>query len=164
MNAALQKQAIIYCRVASRRIGTNGEAIIRQKVRCREYAETHGYEIACVFEEIGPGDVTPRPGFGNLLSFLRERPDASFTVIVDSMSVLARDVEAYVFIRDALDAAGAKLKSPSIDLGTDGESALIERLSVSIAQFEGWRGSGDYSGRERAQIRRALRVVRRAFE
>jgi site-specific DNA recombinase len=159
-----EKHAVIYCRVASMNGGTKGGALASQEARCRQYATDHGYELIAVFHDIATATSEPRPGLEDLLVFLKGRPQSMHVVVIDSMSVLGRSVDAYVTIRQRLLEAGATLKSPSFDLGTDAESKFVEMLAASIPQFE--ERLAEHHGQDLApsRLQRAVSAIRRAFQ
>ena len=51
-------KAIIYCRVSSKGQETDGHGLESQETRCRQHAQTKGYEVAAVF----PDTMTRRRG------------------------------------------------------------------------------------------------------
>lgn len=44
-----RQKAVIYCRVSSVRQKVDGSGLASQEHRCREYAESKGYDVAAVF-------------------------------------------------------------------------------------------------------------------
>ena len=52
------QKAVIYCRVSSTRQRLEGSGLESQEHRCREYAESKGYDVAAVFPEDGNPNVT----------------------------------------------------------------------------------------------------------
>lgn len=165
MTETKTKKAVIYCGVAGGNIGTRGGALLSQEERCRDYARREGYEVNAVFHDVSPGTLAPpRPGLDAMLDFLIGRRPESFIIMVDSMSVLARDVHAYVTMREAIRDTGATLKSPSFELGDSAEDILIQKLSMAIAQFEGELGFRKDGDSREGPIRRGLTALRRRLQ
>src|SRR5690606_4617361 len=75
--AAIPSQAVIYCRVSSKKQATGGHGLDSQELRCREYAHAKGYAIAAVFTDdvSGGGDFMKRPGMVALLRYLETHAD-----------------------------------------------------------------------------------------
>ncbi len=59
----MSENAIIYCRVSTKAQTTRGHGLGSQETRCRQYAETKGYDVAAVFPDdvSGGGDFMKRP-------------------------------------------------------------------------------------------------------
>ena len=72
----------------------------------------------------------------DLLIFLHDAPNQKYAVVIDDLSRLARDVEAYRALRRAISEAGGVLMSPSIKFGEASDSTLIENLLASVAQHQ----------------------------
>src|SRR6266545_1016124 len=85
-------KAIIYCRVSSDRQVREGHGLDGQELRCRKYAEYHGYEVAAVFRDEGvSGGVIDREGMQEMLNFLSARGE-EYVVVIDDIKRLARDL------------------------------------------------------------------------
>lgn len=133
---AMPKQAVIYCRVSDHKQTTDGDGLASKETRCREFAKNRGLGAARVFIDDISGKFADRPGMRDLLIFLHEAPDRTYAVVIDDLSRLARDVEAYRALRRAILEAGGVLMSPSIKFGEDSDSTLIENLLASVAQHQ----------------------------
>ncbi|MBI1208205.1 MAG: recombinase [Azospirillum sp.] len=129
-------RAVIYCRVSDHKQTTDGDGLASQETRCREYAKHRGMTVERVFADDMSGKFADRPDMRNLLLFLHDAPDRKYAVVVDDLSRLARDVEAYRALRRAISEAGGVLMSPSIKFGEDSDSTLIENLLASVAQHQ----------------------------
>ena len=136
MNANKQK-SLIYCRVSSIAQLQKGDGFSSQETRCREFARAKSYEVCEVFRDEGAsGGVIDRPGMQAMLTFLRRRKADQYIVLIDDISRLARGLEAHIQLRTAIDAAGGKLESPSIEFGEDSDSLLVENLLASVSQHQ----------------------------
>lgn len=130
------QDAIIYCRVSDHKQTTDGDGLASQETRCREFAKNRGLKVARVFIDDMSGKFADRPGMRDLLIFLHGAGSKKHAVLIDDLSRLARDIEAYRALRRAILEAGGVLMSPSIKFGEDSDSTLIENLLASVAQHQ----------------------------
>lgn len=130
------KKAVIYGRVSDHSQISEGDGLASQETRCREFAKNRGMSVARVFVDDISGKHADRPGMRDLLIFLHDAPDRTYAVVIDDLSRLARDIEAYRALRRAIQEAGGVLMSPSIKFGEDSDSTLIENLLASVAQHQ----------------------------
>src|SRR5438445_9743705 len=108
-------KAIIYCRVSSDRQVREGHGLDGQEIRCRKYAEDHGYAVAAVFREEGvSGGIIDREGMREMLDFLDDQNRGEeYVVLIDDLKRLARDLMGHFTLRQAIRSRGARLESPS---------------------------------------------------
>ena len=145
-------KAVIYCRVSDPKQTTDGDGLASQETRCREYAKRCGHEVVEVFRDDISGKFSDRPAMRSLLIFLHEHGESSrHVVIIDDLSRLARDVEAYRQLRRAIAEAGGILESPSIEFGEDSDSILVENLLASVAQHQREKNGEQTKNRMRAR-------------
>ncbi len=135
-NEQIIKEAVIYARVSSTKQVTQGDGLNSQDTRCREYAKYKGYAVIETFSDDMSGSLITRPGMQAMLKFLRKRKKTGTVVIIDDISRLARGIEAHLQLRSALNDAGGKLESPSIEFGEDSDSILVENLLASVSQHQ----------------------------
>jgi site-specific DNA recombinase len=136
MTSAVQKPAVIYCRVSSAKQTTRGDGLSSQETRCREFAKYRGYEVARVFKDDVSGGVVGRPGMKSMLAHLRANRKRPHVVIIDDISRLARGLEAHLKLRAEIARAGGILESPSVEFGEDSDSQLVEHLLASVSQHQ----------------------------
>jgi len=124
-------KAVIYCRVSSAAQVSKGHGLESQETRCREFAKLKGYEVDAVFQDAAvSGGIVDRPGILDMLAHLKKyRKRHSFSVIIDDISRIARDIEAHLQLRRAISDAGASLESPSIEFGEDSTPSLSRTFS-----------------------------------
>lgn len=152
-NMEKKQRAVIYCRVSDSKQATEGHGLDSQETRCREYAAHRGYEVVEVFSEDKTGKIAERSGIMEVLDFLQtNRNRDHIVVIIDDISRLARDIEAYKHLRRAIKAARGKLESPSIQFGEDSDSTLIENLLASVAQHQREKNAEQTKNRMRARV------------
>lgn len=156
-------KAVIYLRTAGAEVSAKGGALVAQEARCRDYARQQGYEVASVFHDMGSGTIMPRPGLDKVLDFLSQKRAESPIVIVDSMSVLAPDVSAYIMVRNAIQQTGASVKSPSIGLGGETERSLLQELHSAIMRFEGNTDAAQERRYQENPFKRSLSALRKRF-
>ncbi len=129
-------EAVIYCRVSSKRQVKEGHGLDSQETRCREHARRLGYEVLEVFpDKAVSGGKLHRPSFNRLLTYV-EGQEHAVAVIIDDISRFSRDIESHWALRRALKAVGGKLESPSVQFGEDAHSILIENLLASVSQHQ----------------------------
>ena len=147
------QKAIIYCRVSSDKQVKKGDGLGSQETRCREYAKHRSYEIVQVFRDEGvSGSLINRPEMQKMLKFLRKNKSESHIVIIDDISRLVRGLEAHLQLRAAIDKAGGKLESPSIEFGNDSDSQLVENLLASVSQHQRQKNAEQVKNRMRARV------------
>jgi DNA invertase Pin-like site-specific DNA recombinase len=131
-------KAIIYCRVASTTEAATDLLLLSQEMRCRAYAADKGYPIEAIVTDRGvSGARFDRGGIRQLFQYLaRDNAPGRYVVIVDDVARLARSVEAYSEIRQALQAAGAKLECRESGIGPELSPPSIMRSKT----FERKRG------------------------
>jgi site-specific DNA recombinase len=125
-----------------------------QETRCREFARMKGYTVERVFtDEAVSGGLIERPGMREMLNHLRaHRKAATFVVLIDDISRLARDIKAHLELRSAISGAGARLESPSVEFGEDSDSILVENLLASVSQHQRQKNAEQTRNRMRARI------------
>ena len=132
----IPKEAVLYARVSDHKQTTEGSGLTSQQARCREFAANRGLKVVQVFEDDITGKLADRPGISAMLAFLQEAEDRKYAVVIDDLSRLARDVEAYRALRRAIAEAGGVLMSPSVSFGDKPDDILIENLLASVAQHQ----------------------------
>jgi DNA invertase Pin-like site-specific DNA recombinase len=148
---ATTQTAVIYARVSSTKQTTKGDGLGSQETRCREYARYKGYDVAEVFKENASGSMISRPGMRAMLTFLARNRSKNIVVIIDDISRLARGLDAHLQLRTAINAAGGRLESPSIEFGEDSDSQLVENLLASVSQHQRQKNAEQTKNRMRAR-------------
>ena len=146
-------KAVIYARVSSAAQLRKGDGLGSQETRCRDYANAKGYSVMHVFRDEGAsGGMIDRPGMLEMLSFLKKhRRNSNHIVLIDDISRLARGLEAHIQLRTAINAAGGKLESPSIEFGEDSDSMLVENLLASVSQHQRQKNAEQTKNRMQAR-------------
>ncbi len=131
-------QALIYCRVSSKRQETEGHGLESQETRCREYAKTHGYDVVEVFKDSysGGGDFMNRPAMRGLIKFIDQRPSKSFVIIFDDLKRFARDTEFHLKLRAALRVRGATPKCLNFNFDDTAEGKFVETMFAAQGELE----------------------------
>lgn len=129
------KPAVIYCRSA--RLNQSGpcEELDAQEARCRSYADQRGLTVLQVYKEQASGVATERPALNAMLSFLNDQSGNGVVVIVDDISRLARSLALHHTVRAAISDAGGVIETPSLAVGGNATSSLIENVLVSLAAY-----------------------------
>ena len=108
----VKTKAVIYTRVSSVAQSEKGHGLASQETRCREYARMKGYRIDKVFSDKAvSGLIVDRPGIQDMLRYIhKSRSHGDYVVLIDDISRIARDIEAHLQLRRAIDNAGASAK------------------------------------------------------
>lgn len=146
-------KAIIYCRVSSERQVKEGHGLDGQELRCRKYAEAHGYEVVAVFRDEGvSGGIIDRDGMQAMLDFLDgQRKAGGCVVLIDDIKRLARDLIGHFTLRKAIQSRGATLESPSHQFSNEPEGIFVESIMAATAELE--RNQNKKQVRNRMQAR-----------
>src|SRR5206468_1433669 len=130
-------KAVIYCRVSSDRQVKEGHGLDGQELRCKRYAEQHGYEVVGVFRDEGvSGGVIDRKGMQDMLDFLNTHArKEECVVLIDDIKRLARDLIGHFTLRKAIQSCGAKLESPSHKFGNGPEEIFVESIMAATAEL-----------------------------
>ncbi|EEB85376.1 recombinase family protein [Roseobacter sp. GAI101] len=133
-----QQQAVIYCRVSSRAQEEDGHGLQSQETRCREFAQSKGFNVAAVFPDTisGGGDFMKRPGMVALLSFLDAQPDTRFVVIFDDLKRFARDTRFHLDLREAFRARRASIECLNFKFDETPEGEFIETIMAAQGALE----------------------------
>ncbi|MEJ8472877.1 recombinase family protein [Roseibium algae] len=132
-------KALIYCRVSSTRQKTEGGGLESQEHRCRQYADSKGYQVVGVFPDdaSGGGDFMNRPGMVALLSFLDAQPGEKYIVVFDDLKRFARDTEFHIKLRREFQARGARIECLNFKLDDDTpEGKFIETIIAAQGELE----------------------------
>lgn len=131
-------KAVIYCRVSSRSQELEGHGLESQETRCRQFAESKGYEIAAVFPDTmtGGGSFMQRPGMVAMLGFLDAQPGEDFVVIFDDLKRASRDTRAFLDLRDAFRLRGVGVECLNYTLGESAEDEFVETVLVAQGALE----------------------------
>jgi site-specific DNA recombinase len=128
--------AIIYCRVSSKKQTVEGSGLQSQEARCREFAAYRGMTVKAVFMDDVSGAEDDRPAMNALLGMLRAARKEPHVVIVDDISRLARDILVHRKYKDAIERLGGKLMSPNGQFADadDPDQEFFESMSALGAE------------------------------
>lgn len=107
-----ERKAVIYARVANRNpVPPEDRAftIAGQERCCREHAQKSGYSVIAMFEDIGSGTASNRPGFNAMLAFLHEQREPH-TVLIQDPSRLARNTEVFLKLSQTIRQSGGLIE------------------------------------------------------
>jgi len=135
MEDSNDKKAIIYCRAANVFQIQETDALHEREQLCRDYADQHDYNVAEVFIDQGVSGSLENQGIQTMLDFLKASHE-EIIVIVASIDQLAQNFIEYKKIRNAIQAAGGKLESPSFTFDDTPESNLMENVLLARAELE----------------------------
>ncbi|WP_109260659.1 recombinase family protein [Hyphobacterium indicum] len=132
----MNEKAVIYCRVSDTKQKLEGHGLESQEVRCIDYAERCGYEVAKVFKDDASGGIADRPRFVEMLAFLEARKAESHIVIVDDINRISRSLEVHLMFREKLKAIGARFESPTQKFGEGADDRMVEMMLVNVAEYQ----------------------------
>lgn len=155
-------KSVIYCRVSSQAQVRKGDGLGSQETRCREYARMHRYDVEAVFYDEGiSGSLLDRPKMREMLDYLTKHSKKEpYVVVIDDISRLARDLETHIKLRTAINHAGGKLESPTIEFGEDSDSRLVEHLLASVAAHQREKNAEQVKNRMRARMQNGYWVFK----
>lgn len=151
MSETTSQKAVIYTRVSDTKQTIKGSGLDSQETRCREFARYKDYQIAEVFRDDASGGMIDRPGMQAMLAYIKKHRADNLVVIIDDISRLARSIEAHLQLRTAINGAGGKLESPSVEFGEDSDSKLVENLLASVSQHQREKNAEQTKNRMRAR-------------
>ena len=117
------KQAILYARVSSKEQEKEGFSIPAQLKLLKRYAAAQGFSVAQEYVDVETAKQTGRPGFGEMVAFLRENPGVH-TLLVEKTDRLYRNLKDWVAF-DELD----------MEIHLVKEGAVLSRESRSSEKF-----------------------------
>src|SRR3546814_14461523 len=85
------QQAVIYCRVSTKKQAREGNGLGSQETRCREYAKHRGHQVVGEFTDDVSGNLAQRPGFDETLASIRKSRIAGMVAIIDNLSRKPRE-------------------------------------------------------------------------
>jgi len=152
MSRKTNQKAVIYARVSTKRQSLEGNGLGSQETRCREYAGYRGHEVIAVFTDDMSGGVATRPGFEEMIKFIRANRRKGLVVVIDDISRMARDVMAHFALKQSITNAGASLESPSIEFGENSDALFVEHVLASAAQHQRQKNGEQTHNRMRARM------------
>ncbi len=130
-------QAIGYIRVSTAGQATAGVGLETQRERIRKWCEANEYRLTAVYTDAGVSGkrADNRPDLQRALAAVCGRPPG--TLVVYSLSRLARSTKDCIAIAERMDKAGADLVSLSERIDTTTAAGkMIFRLLAVFAEFE----------------------------
>jgi len=141
----MDRQAIIYLRVSTKRQADHGVSLDAQQQAARRWCEYRGYQIAQVYEERGVSGrkSANRPELQAALGAL----SSGDALVVYSLSRLARSTVDAGRILSRLEQLGADFVSVTENLDTTSSAGkLLFNIMAAVAQFESDQISERVSG------------------
>jgi len=129
-------KALLYCRISSESQARKGDGLRSQETRCRDYCGYKGVEVERVFyDRAVSGKLIDRAGIKELIQFLKQsKSPEDYVVVFDDISRLARDIRAYLDLRDAIYETGAQMDSPNMDFRQDSDGQYFEGMQALNAE------------------------------
>lgn len=133
--------AVCYYRTSSAtNVGEDKDSRARQEQACREYATRHGLEIVEEFYDAdvrGTDEVTSRPGFSEMMSYIASAP--ARIVLVENASRFARDLVVQLTGHEYLRGAGIELipvDCPQHFTEDTPTARMVRQILGAVSEFE----------------------------
>lgn len=164
-NTAIENEpvnALIYCRVSSRKQAEEGGGLDSQEQRCREYAELHGYNVEAVFPDdvSGGGDFINRTGMVALLAYLDAQSHQKYVVIFDDLKRFARDTEFHIKLRREFTLRNATIKCLNFNFEDTPEGKFIETIFAAHGELEREQNGRQVTQKMKARVKQGFCVFR----
>lgn len=160
----VQRKALIYCRVSSKKQDDAGDGTRSQEHRCRHYAGEKGYVVDddAVFHDAvtGGGDFMNRPGMVAVLRYLRAHPHDNYVVIFDDLKRFARDTEFHLRLRKTLTAHNATVECLNFRFEETPEGKFIETVIAAQGELERHQISRQTLQKMKARLERGYSVFK----
>ncbi|BBD98881.1 recombinase [Sphingobium amiense] len=104
------------------------------------------------------GKLAKRPGFDQMIAFMRKNRKLGIVVIVDDPSRLAREVRTHFDLKDLIVLAGGTIESPNHDFDDDPDSVFLETLTATLAQHQRLKNGQQATSRMRARMQSGFYV------
>tara|TARA_E500000318_G_scaffold107170_1_gene116110 strand:- start:4 stop:1584 length:1581 start_codon:yes stop_codon:yes gene_type:complete len=152
------RQALLYCRVSTKRQSQEGHGLDSQEHRCRQYAAAKGYEVEAVFPDdvSGGGDFMKRPGMVALLRYLDEHADENYVVIFDDLKRYARDTEFHLKLRREMAARGATRECLNFNFEDSPEGKFFETIAAAQGELERAQNGRQVTQKMRARVEKGF--------
>ena len=157
-----EKNAIIYCRVSSKKQSKDGQGLHSQEHRCRQYAAGKGYEVEAVFPDdvSGGGDFMNRPGMVRLLNYLDKQSGTDYVVVFDDLKRFARDTEFHIKLRRELKVRRADVECLNFRFEDTPEGKFIETVFAAHGELEREQNGRQVVQKMKARVEKGFWVFR----
>lgn len=132
LKADVSKKAIIYCRVSSRNQKRKGD-LERQKRSLLEYAESKGYEVIVILEDVASGLNENRKSLNELFDIVEKKEIG--TVIVAFKDRLTRF--GFEYLERYFASHGVRIEVVDGEGPEDVHQELVEDLIALVSSFAG---------------------------
>jgi DNA invertase Pin-like site-specific DNA recombinase len=140
---AAKTPALAYLRTSSvTNVGEDRDSHKRQMAAIEGYARRKGYTIALppYYDAgvSGADPITDRPGFTQMLGYLREHPEVR-TVLVENASRFARDLTVQLVGHDMLKGLGIELipvDAPAYFVDETPTAVMVRQILGAVSQFQ----------------------------
>jgi len=132
-------KCLIYCRVSSQRQVVEGHGLDGQEKRCRDYANSQGYQIVGVFpDEATSGGLFDRPEMKKLLSCLEKYQNETEKVVVvfDDLKRFARDTEVHFGLKREIYGRNGRVECPNFKFEDSPEGKFVETVMAATSELE----------------------------
>ena len=156
------RNALIYCRVSSKKQSTQASGLESQEHRCRQFAKEKGYQVDAVFPDdvSGGGDFLKRAGMVALLAYLDAQGGAPYTVIFDDLKRFARDTEFHLRLRRELQLRNARVECLNFRFEDTPEGKFVETVFAAQGQLEREQNARQVRQKMKARVEQGFWVFR----
>lgn len=113
-----------------------------------------------MFRDTASGRKENRVGMNCLIKYMSKDAKNQRAVIIDDVSRLARNMEAYTALKGKLRDVGGYLISPNCNFGEDADSVLVEMLQAVVAQHASQKNQEQNKRRSRGRLLNGCWVFR----
>jgi len=136
-NILNKKRAVIYYRVSTKEQVDEGNSLITQERKCKEYVVSKGYELARLFSEQGESAKTSdRTELQKLLAYCADKKNAISVIVIYKIDRLSRNTYDYATLKAFFKKHGIEIKSVSENLEDSPTGNLMETMLSGFAQFD----------------------------
>lgn len=153
-----KKQALIYCRVSSKKQEHLGGGLTSQEKRCRDYAKINDYEVAQIFQDSfsGGGDFMKRPAMRDLFTYVDTNKNTEFVVIFDDLKRFARDLEFHWKLRKEFRSRNLIPKCLNFNFEETAEGFFIETVIAAQGELEREQNKRQVEQKMQARLERGI--------
>lgn len=131
------KRAVIYCRVSTKEQVDEGNSLITQERKNKEYVINKGYELARLFSEQGESAKTSdRTELQKLLAYCTDKRNNISVIVIYKIDRLSRNTYDYATLKALFKKNGIEIKSVSENLEDSPSGNLMETMLSGFAQFD----------------------------
>lgn len=155
--------ALVYCRVSSKKQESEGSGLTSQEGRCMSFLKEKGYMYEKSFFDTfsGGGDFLKRPAMSEMINYLVDNSHKKYVVIFDDTKRFARDVLQHWRLRAYFKDIGVEIDSPNFDFKEDSEESwLHETITATFNDYDRRTNRRQVVQKQKARLERGYWAFR----